>query len=260
MPKEDEKTGQFLKTHNPYGGFTTTPCDAYSQKFIEYAKKIAETNGKILEIGAAFGAASLEALAQGATLFCNDIEPHNLAVIKNRFIKKVKSNQQYSITGDDEKLILISGMFPDELSGLPNDFFDAILICRVLHFFSGNQIEKSLEQLYGYLKPGGKLIVVCETPFLKNWKNFIPEYEKRVANNYQWPGEITNPVDFENSGRAASLPKFVHWITKEILERSLLKARFGVEQISYIDRSGQFPSDLLLDKRESVGAVAVKPY
>ena len=76
----------------------------------------------------------------------------------------------------------------------------------------------------------------------------------------KWPGEITNPADYESSGRAASLPKFVHWITKEVLEKSLTQTKYGVEHLSYIDRCGQFPTDLLLDGRESIGAVAAKPY
>src|SRR3990167_5934847 len=81
MPLEDEKTGQFLKTHNPSGGFTTTPCDPVSQKFIEYASILASQCGTVLEIGAAFGAASLQALAKGENIFCNDIDPNNLAVV-----------------------------------------------------------------------------------------------------------------------------------------------------------------------------------
>jgi hypothetical protein len=258
MPKEDEKTGQFLKTHNPSGGFTTTPCDLVSQKFLEYTSNIAKQNGKVLEIGAAFGAASLQALEQGTTVFCNDTDPNNLAVVKKRSYKK-NNNYLNSVTGDSINLILVPGSFPDELNGLPKGFFDAILICRVMHFFTGEQIEKSLEQLLIHLKSGGKLFVVCETPFLKNWQHFIPEYEKRVSKKIKWPGEIINPTKYENSGRAASLPKFVHWITKEILERSLKQAKFRVEYLSYMNRHGQFPNDLLLDGRESVGAVAVKP-
>lgn len=255
MPAIDEKAGELLKTYNPSGGFTTTPCDPVSQNFIEYA-----ANGRtVLEIGAAFGAASLQALAKGATVFCNDIEPSNLAVVRNRYLQK-SSVQKVFTSGDCNKLVLVPGSFPDELASLPKNFFDAILICRVLHFFSGSQIEKALQQLSDYLKPGGKLFIVCETPFLKNWQKFIPEYEKRVEQGVKWPGEITNPSDFENSGRSASLPKFVHWITKEPLERSLTQSKFGVEHLSYIDRCGQFPSDLLLDGRESIGAVAAKPY
>jgi hypothetical protein len=109
------------------------------------------------------------------------------------------------------------------------------------------------------LKPGGKLFLVCETPYLKNWQRFIPEFNKRVSQGIKWPGEITNPAEYESSGRAAMLPKFVHWITKEVLEKSLQQNNFEVEYLSYIDRRSQFPEDLLLDGRESIGAVAVKP-
>lgn len=74
-PHSREVTGIFTKTHNPFGGFTTTPCDPVSQQFITHAALSAKTGGKVLEIGAAFGAATLEAIAKGATVFCNDIDP-----------------------------------------------------------------------------------------------------------------------------------------------------------------------------------------
>lgn len=257
MPMKEEKTGEFIKTHNPSGGFTTTPCDPFSKKFIEYASDIAKNGGKVLEIGAAFGAATLEALAKGVTVFCNDIDANNLAVVRSRYLRKTKI-QHFSLTGDVNKLVLVPGSFPEELSELPKNYFDAILICRVLHFFKGEKIEKSLKQLSACLKPGGKLFVVCETPFLMNWKKFIPEYKKRVSDGLKWPGEIKNPADYESSGRVASLPTFVHWITKEILERSLNKSQLDIEHLSYINRRDQFPSDLLLDGRESVGAIAIK--
>lgn len=255
MPSEDEKTGQLLKTHNPTGGFTTTPCDLVSQQFIEYASLFAGKNGKVLEIGAGFGAASLQALEKGVQVFCNDIDPGNLAVVENRFVKKNKK-----FCTEEDQLVLLPGQFPEELSGLPKNFFDAILICRVLHFFNGEKIEKSLKQLADCLKPSGKLFVVCETPYLNNWQNFLPEYEKRIHADMKWPGEINNPADYETSGRVSALPKFVHWITKEILMRSLQQSALQVEQLSYIDRRGQFPEDLLLDGRESIGAIATKPY
>ncbi|HDI5486126.1 TPA: class I SAM-dependent methyltransferase, partial [Legionella pneumophila] len=66
-PSSRESTGIFTKTHNPFGGFTTTPCDPVSQRFIEHAALSAKQGGKVLEIGAAFGAATLEAIAKGAT-------------------------------------------------------------------------------------------------------------------------------------------------------------------------------------------------
>ena len=75
---------------------------------------------------------------------------------------------------------MIPGELPDELIGLPEKFFDAILICRVLHFFTGAKIEESLALLSKLLAPGGKIYIVCETPYLKNWQRFIPEFNKRV--------------------------------------------------------------------------------
>jgi SAM-dependent methyltransferase len=249
IPKEREIKGRFLKTYNPSGGFAVTPCDPISQQFINFSK------GNVLEIGAAFGAASIQALNNGATVFCNDITPKNLAVVKNRYMKGREITNKL-----ENKLKLIPGTFPLELSGIPQNFFDSILICRVLHFFQGTQIDNSLSQLFENLKPGGKLFIVCETPFLKNWLKFLPEYNERVNQGKDWPGEIYNPAEYEDSGRASSLPSFVHWITKEVLERTLKKNKFNIEHLSYIDRKGQFPNDLIFDGRESVGAVAVKPY
>ncbi|WP_131794040.1 class I SAM-dependent methyltransferase [Fluoribacter gormanii] len=257
-PSSRESTGIFTKTHNPFGGFTTTPCDPVSQRFIEHAALSAKQGGKVLEIGAAFGAATLEAISKGATVFCNDIEPENLAVVRQRFLETTEEASE-SLTGDSSKLILVPGELPNELIGLPEKHFDAILICRVLHFFTGSKIEESLALLAKLLAPKGKIYIVCETPFLRNWQRFIPEFNRRVEENEEWPGEITEPAKYESSGRANSLPKFVHWITKEVLERSLIKAGFSVEHSEYINRSGQFPDDLLLPEygKESIGAIGM---
>lgn len=257
-PQQREVMGLFTKTHNPFGGFTTVPCDPVSQRFIEHAATAAQHGGKVLEIGAAFGAATLEAIAKGATVFCNDIDPENLAVVRKRLLE-VDFDEADSATGDSNKLVLIPGSLPNELSGLPERFFDAILICRVLHFFTGAKIEESLLLLSKLLAPKGKIYIVCETPYLKNWQRFLPEFQNRIERNIEWPGEITNPAEFESSGRAASLPKFVHWITKEVLERSLSRNGFDIEHSDYINRAGQFPEDLLLPEhgKESVGAIGI---
>ncbi|ASQ45115.1 class I SAM-dependent methyltransferase [Legionella clemsonensis] len=218
----------------------------------------AKDGGKVLEIGAAFGAATLEAIARGATVFCNDINPENLAVVRQRFLEATNACID-SLTGDSGALVLIPGELPDELIGLPKKYFAAILICRVFHFFSGAKIEEALGLLSTLLAPEGKIYIVCETPFLKNWQRFIPEFNKRVEENEEWPGEIAEPANYESSGRVSSLPKFVHWITKEVLERSLIKEGFSIEHSEYINRSGQFPEDLLLPEygKESIGAIGV---
>ena len=131
------------------------------------------------------------------------------------------------------------------------------MICRVLHFFTGEKIEESLQLLSTLLTPGGKIYIVCETPFLKNWDLFIPELNKRIEAGVEWPGEITNTDEFDRSGRAASSSRFINWITKEVLERSISKAGLHVEHAAYINRAGQFPEDLLRPEegKESIGAI-----
>lgn len=72
-PTEEGSFGVLVKTHNPRGGWTMAAVDKYSQKFINYAKSFQK--GKFLEIGAAFGTASLNILVNENQLFCNDMEP-----------------------------------------------------------------------------------------------------------------------------------------------------------------------------------------
>jgi SAM-dependent methyltransferase len=253
FPIQDEKKGELLKTYNPLGGFTTTPSDPISEKFIEY---LMQNKGSIvLEIGAAFGTATLKALENGATVYCNDVDFNNLAVIQNRYVTKLKKSL---ILNNIDNLILLPGAFPDELS-LPNNFYDAILVSRVLHFLPGDKILKSLSDFFKCLKPGGKLFIVCETPYLKNWQKFLPVYNQREAKGIEWPGEINNPKKYENSGFVSSLPKFVHWITKDVMKKCLNNSNFKIDYLSYIDRKGQFPKELLLDGRESIGSISIKP-
>ena len=65
---------------------------------------------------------------------------------------------------------------------------------------------------------------------------------------------------YESSGRSALLPQFVHWISKDILQRCLERTGFTIEYCAYMNRVGQFPDDLLMPEygKESVGAIAMK--
>lgn len=258
VPLSCEVRGVFTKTYNPSGGFTMAACDPVSLEFINRAPSIVANGGRALEIGAAFGAATLEILAKGVPVFCNDINAENLAVVRTRFSEKMNYTKDF-ITGDDERLVVIPGVFPEELIGLPRKSFNAILLCRILHFLTGEKIETSLTLLSDLLIEGGKIYIVCETPYLRNWQKFLPEFHRRVKQGMEWPGEISNPAEYESSGRATSLPNFVHWLSKEVLERALSRAGFAIEYSDYIDRTGQFPNDLLMPeyRKESIGIIGV---
>lgn len=235
----NEDTQLFVPTLNKQG-YALPNLDPFSKKFTEYAK------GQFLEIGAAFGYTTLKALENGSEVTANDLDERHLEYLKT----------QAAVLGY-LKLKTIAAEFPIGLS-FPTQSFRKILISRVLHFFAGEKIKQSLKQVYDWLEPNGELYVICETTYSTNWKTFIPEYQKRKEAGEVYPGEITNPTHWERSW-SENLPSFVHWQDKESLTHLLKEAGFEVIEVDYINRSGQFPDELLLDGRESVGIIGRRP-
>lgn len=236
--------GRFIPTLN-HTGFMSTELDSCSQEFINFAKHKQE--GKVLEIGTAYGICGLAALSQGIKITCSDIEEQHLAILQDIA----------TLQGWDANLSLVPGNFPNQIHFEANTF-DAILISRVLHLFDGTTIRKSLMTAKKWLKPNGKLFVVVDTPYLKNLQPFIPIYEERVKRKEEWPGLlhldecgkfITNLSD--------EWPTLVNFLDVDVLGRELSNAGFDIESLHTMGRP-DFPSDRILDNRENVGAIARK--
>ena len=245
-----DSSGSFIATVNKQGFMTTAANDCFSVQFIERAEQSSSlVDGRVLEIGAAYGVASLAALKRGATVVCNDLEPEHLAVVVKEHLKIGKGT-----------LTPVAGSFPDELVFNDNQF-DAILISRVLHFFDGEQLINALKKARKWLKIGGSLFVVNETPYLLNWGSFLDEYTARKHSGEKWPGLINNTKKYEKN-RSGSLPPLVHWLDEDTLLQALNEAGFADDeiQISYINREGQFPPDMLMKdmQKESVGCRATR--
>ncbi|RLV58250.1 class I SAM-dependent methyltransferase [Parashewanella curva] len=235
----NDETPLFVPTLNKQG-YAAPNLDPFSIKFTQFAE------GQFLEIGAAFGYATLEALKNGASVTANDMDARHLDELEAKA-------ESIGFT----KLETITGEFPNQLD-FEEKQFSKILISRVLHFFTGEDIQAALTHAYNWLKPGGELYVVCETTYLTNWLSFIPEYEKRKANGVAFPGEIDDPKHWEKSW-SDNLPEFVHWLDIEPLRQLFEQAGFEVVELDYINRAGQFPESLLLDGRESVGIIGRRP-
>ena len=238
MNQITSQDGVFIATLNQMG-YMTTFLDPYSQGFVDYA---AGCQAWCLEIGAAFGVATLAALERGAKIIANDLDERHLDHIAKHC---PKAQLPY--------LKLVAGAFPQNIS-FADHSVAAILISRVLHFFSGEQIRAALQVCYRWLKPDGRLYIVAETPYLGNWKKFIPIYERRKAEKHMWPGWIED-VSLFAASRVAQLPKQIHFLDKEVLERELTRANFKNVRIEHLNRN-EFPEDLRLDGRESVAALA----
>jgi SAM-dependent methyltransferase len=258
LPEQAETLGVFVKTYNPIGGYTLPAVDPFSQKFIECAGQAGLHGGRALEIGAAFGAATLKALARGAEIDCNDISVANLAVVRKRFAD-LSASILNPATAEYKNLRLLPGAFPEELAGLQPDAYHAILACRILHFFPGKKIESCLQVMADLLAPGGQLFIVCETPYQKNWVSYLSEFERKTEAGVDWPGEIADSSIVENTQRNTGLPKFMHLISQPELLRAVKKIpNLKLVECAYISRQGVFSDDALLDGRESVGLIAVR--
>lgn len=238
IPKADP-SGRFIPTLNEMG-FMTTQLDPYSQSFVEYAIKIKEP---VLEVGAAYGVATLAALSRGATVYCNDIDIRHLKIV-----------EQQANKNDLARLKLVPGAFPKELD-FPENSFGAILMARVIHFFDPETLQLAMKKAYSWLKPGGKLVIIADTPYLKNMADFIPEYERRVKNGDKWPGIMGDPKQFTNNPH---FHDFLHVLDDKVLSRVLSEQGFEVEKIEMLSRV-DYPADRQLDGRESVAVIAVKP-
>ena len=228
----------FIPTLNQQG-FAVPKLDPFSKRFTK------STSGTLLEIGAAFGFATLKALANGANVYANDLEPKHL-----KQLSEAADGKGY------RGLKTIAARFPDELE-FENEKFEKILISRVLHFFTGEQIQRSLRKIHDWLSVGGELIVVCDTIYFKHWEAVYPEYKKRKNTNKRFPGEFNEPLKHAKKW-GQHLPEFYHFLDVESLTSFFKDAGFEIVEAKYINRKNQFPDELLYDGRESVGIVGRK--
>ncbi|MBL0942395.1 MAG: class I SAM-dependent methyltransferase, partial [Alphaproteobacteria bacterium] len=216
--------------------------DPYAQAFINYAS---HSQLPCLEIGAAYGAVTLEALKKGATMVVNDLDPSHLEVLKNYLTQAMEPHIKF-----------VAGKFPEDVHLNPESF-GAIFSSRVIHFFTPQEIDGAFKNFVELLVPGGKLFIVCETPYLKNYKAFIPIFEDRKARGAEWPGLIEDISEY-NIMRAKHLPRLMHFFDAETLSRVVSSYGFVVEKVGMFERA-DFPDDIQLDGRESVGIIAYKP-
>ena len=194
--------------------------------------------------GAAYGVATLPALAHGAHVIANDSAPEHLQLL----LEKTPPAQRANLT-------LMPGLFPEDLAIAPCSL-GVILVARVLHFFDGERIRKAFARCYEWLRPGGRLIVTAETPYLRNLQSFIPEYESRRGKGAEWPGFIDDFPKWDTR-KGVNLPAQMHLLDETVMAREAARAGFRTISIKHFGRP-EFPDTLKFDGRESVGAIVEK--
>jgi len=224
-------------------GFMFEVLDEYVEDFISYSGTI---DDEVLELGAAYGNAVIPALKAGANVRACDIDQRHLDILISRTPEEYRPH----LTTEIQKL-------PN--AGLPENHFGAILCCRVLHFLTGEEIDASVANMFRWLKPGGRVYLIADTPF-GIWRNFIPAWEDNLANGERWPGLMEPAMQYlpyeTNSDNAG--PPLMNLMSPEILIRACEEAGFMVERASYISRP-DFKGSGQMDGRENCGILAIKP-
>lgn len=168
----------------------------FSQAFVNFSK---ELKRPVLDIGAAYGPATIAALKQNVQVVANDIDPRHLAYLQEAVEEPYKKN-----------LTLKLGRVPNDVSFEAN-YFGAIHVSQVLHFLQGDEIEETISLLYQWLVPQGKIFIIVGTPYMSLLKEFIPIYENRKKAGDLWPGQIMDMAHYcSNPEFLQQTPRFMN--------------------------------------------------
>jgi SAM-dependent methyltransferase len=225
-------------------GFMFEVRDGYAEEWINYAGRIADP---VLEIGCAYGVSTIPALEAGGRVVACDLEPAHLEILESRVTPSLRAN-----------LTCVAGRLPD-VDFTPGTF-GAILCSRVLHFLTGEEIDAALAKMAAWLRPGGRLYLVADTPY-GIWRNFIATFENNKRKGVRWPGMMVglhNWLPTPGIQKHIAKPAFMNLLDAELLARICADAGLRVRRATFIDRS-DFKGLGSLDGRENAGALAVKP-
>jgi chorismate-pyruvate lyase/SAM-dependent methyltransferase len=232
-----------LETKNRKG-FTYT-LSSFGKAFINAASK---SSKPVMDIGAAYGVATLPALLTGAKVIAVDIEEKHLLAIAD----------SVDITHRNQ-LMTLREKFPH--FDLPPHSLSAVYMSQVLPFLTGTEVENGIQKIYDWLVPGGEAFVVTFTPYIDHVSSFIPLYEERKRRGIRWAGNIedlsrfsSHPHIFEN------LPNQIHHIDLDDLKWIFEKVGFKIKEARYFgEEEGLLPEGIRMDGRERVGLIAYKP-
>ncbi len=165
-------------------GYASPNPHPLSQEFVSFSSTI---KSPVLDIGAAFGLTSINALKKGATVICNEKEKKQL-----EYICHIKS-----ITDEEKKRLYLKHGSILEID-FPNNSLGAIHISRVMHFFKPNEVELFFQKAYNWLIPNGRLFIITMSQYhYANPEGFSEFYNNEIKKGVEFPGMI-NDYKFKN--------------------------------------------------------------
>ena len=126
LPTLQEKFDACYVSTNNQMGFMLTKVDPLIQGFVDYAAK--DSSNWHLDVGAAFGIATIAALQRGAKMVANDLDESHLKIIGQACRGQFEGRVQFCLGDIKNEVEYTSASF------------GSVLFSRVLHFFSGEGI------------------------------------------------------------------------------------------------------------------------
>lgn len=225
-------------------GFTYQ-LTSFGKAFINAAAK---SPYPVMDIGSAYGVATLPALLHGAHVIAVDLDGTHLNVLQESVDPSLRT-----------RLHTFQKRFPD--FDMRSESLGAVYMSQVLPFLTGKEIEEGVRKIYDWLVPGGEAFVVTFTPYIRHVNSFVPVYEARKRHGNRWAGYIDDLSNFSDQPEIfQQLPNQIHHIDADDLRWVFEEAGFIIDEIRYFgEEEGPLPPGIRLDGRERVGLIARKP-
>jgi SAM-dependent methyltransferase len=159
-------------------GFMEKDLNGISIRFVDESAKM---EGISLDVGCAYGIATLAALKGGSEVVACDMDQAHLDILLKETPEK-----------DKPRLTTKKGTLPGV--DFKNQSFVAIHCSRCLHFLVPEELKLTLEKMYNWLQPGGKIYLITDTCFSGPWKKYLPEFDRRKAEGDPFPGFIEDAL------------------------------------------------------------------
>ena len=220
-------------------GFMEQDLNNISKSFVEESSTL---EGLSLDVGCAYGIASIAALKKGSKVLASDMDQAHLDILLQETPDELKENLTTRV-----------GTLPN--IDFKNESFTTIHCSRCLHFLTPNELIDTLKNMYNWLQPGGRVYLITDTCYSGPWKNYLPEFEKKLEAGDPFPGFIDNVLDCLPIPR---LPKgmtpHMNCLDPDTLSRECKSAGFEIITSKYFGPS-RASSDY---GKDHAGIIAIK--
>ncbi len=219
-------------------GFMSTSLDPVSAAFAAFS---GQCDGLSLDLGCAYGIATLAALDNGADVVACDMELGHVQVLRDQ-VPVDRSDSLRTVVAEMPRLAFAPGTF------------SAVLCSRALHFLQGHDVEETVRRIAAWLAPSGKVFLIADTPYTGFWAAGAEDYERRKAEDHPWPGFIADVTVFlPDTARSKGNMRFLNPMDPDVLARVCRDAGLTVEHAAFSGRPDQ------PDARTHAGVIASKP-